>query len=436
MRKITDIQIQETFTKRGLSYKFYPRTGDYMLERDTAIRGCEKVLFERLIRDHFIHMKMVESYTYDLTRLTDALASKGFTVTRKSERHIIVTREMQFNISDGGGRLRIYNNTGTDLLDGTEDEIADFIDNLSGSFNRIHSFVCKMYEEEQQRYKIAKVAQATGMAHIPENMECIVMPIQDGKYSVTLWHCAAVYEHEDVKEEDLSNMKEVLYRMHLKDPVKKILMIMARMYKLVSIFLFCWPVVCFAQNTPYDLYLLHMDEAARIKGSNVKHEKNLLLGCYYMAYSALDTPIMEGYPDTKDKKEELLKLAASLYSSGGYGFLMLVGKRCNGYEVSMGGQIDRFGDTEPIELVGFEYLNDGEWNAPVELSAKLNFDVDMSDDPFTDVRYRRGSIISDSPDIQYRILYERYLNGRYVKIDVPQSWYFKPLQVRNPMFLQ
>lgn len=207
-------------------------------------------------------------------------------------------------------------------------------------------------------------------------------------------------------------------------------------HKLVSILLSFLPVLCIAQNTPYDLYLFQMDEAARLKGSNVKHEKNLLLGCYYMAYSALDIPIMEGYPDTKDKKEELLKLAASLYSSGEYGFLMLVGKRCNGYEVSMGGQIDRFGDTEPIELVGFEYLNDGEWNAPVELSAKLNFDVDMSDDPYTEVRYRRGSIISDSPDIQYRILYELYLNGRYVKIDVPQSWYFKLLQVRNPMFLQ
>lgn len=208
------------------------------------------------------------------------------------------------------------------------------------------------------------------------------------------------------------------------------------MFKLVSTLLSFLSVVCFAQNTPHDLYLLHMDEVARIKGSNVKHEKNLLLGCYYMAYSALDTPIMEGCPDTKDKKEELLKLAASLYSSGEYGFLMLVGKTRNGYEVSMGGMIDRFGDTEPIELVGFEYLNDGEWNAPVELSAKLYFDVDMSDDPFTDVRYRRGSIISDSPDIQYRILYERYLNGRYVKIDVPQSWYFNPLQVKNPMFLQ
>lgn len=221
MKEITDIQIQETFTNRGLRHKFYPQTGDYMLKRDTAVRHCEEVLFERLIRDHFIHTKMVEGYTYDLTRLTNALVSKRFTVTRKSEGHIIVAREMQFNISDGGDGLHIYNNTGLDLLDGTEDEIADFIDNLSGSFNRIHAFVCKQYEEEQQRYKLAKVAQATGSAHIPEGMKCVVMPIQDGKYSVTLWHCASVYEHEDVKEEDLSDMEGVLYRMHLKDPVRK-----------------------------------------------------------------------------------------------------------------------------------------------------------------------------------------------------------------------
>lgn len=65
------------------------------------------------------------------------------------------------------------------------------------------------------------MAQATGAAHIPEGMKCVVMSIQDGKYSVTLWNCASVYEHEDVKEEDLLDMEDVLYRMHLKDPVKK-----------------------------------------------------------------------------------------------------------------------------------------------------------------------------------------------------------------------
>lgn len=182
-------------------------------------------------------------------------------------------------------------------------------------------------------------------------------------------------------------------------------------------------------------YLSYMAMADSVRGSNVKHEKNLLLGCYYLAYKAIDTPIMDLYTDTESNKIDIARRAREVYHSGDYGFLMFVGKKWNGYEVSMGGQVDRFGDTEPIELIGFEYVNDGKWLNPVGLSVKRNFDVGMSDDPNTNVRYRRGLVETDSPHVFYRILYEKYEDGRYVKIQVPDEWYFSLMDIRNPMFL-
>lgn len=221
MREVTDILIQETFENYNARLQFYSQNRDFLLERDMAIKFCEELLFERLIRSCFIDRHITEGYTYSLSRFAEILTSKGLTVTWKHKRTITVLREMQFNISQGGNGLHIYNNTGQDLLTGTEEEIADFVDYFYSSFNRIHTFVCKQFEDERYRYMLAKIAQATGAAHIPEGMKCVVMPVRDEKYSVTIWHCDSIYEQEEVREEDLSDIKKVLYKMHMKDPVKK-----------------------------------------------------------------------------------------------------------------------------------------------------------------------------------------------------------------------
>ena len=188
-------------------------------------------------------------------------------------------------------------------------------------------------------------------------------------------------------------------------------------------------------DTHMSQYLFFMQKANEIKGTNVKHEKNLLLGCYYLAYLALDTPIMDLYGNIEDNKKDIIKMARETYCCNDYGTLAFIAKKWNGYEVSMAGQIDRFGDTEPIELVGFEYFNEFEWANPKCLSSKCNFDENLSNDPNTNVKYRRGVVEVKHPQVFYHILYEKYDGGRYIKIEVPDKWYFSVLQIKNPLFL-
>ena len=75
--------------------------------------------------------------------------------------------------------------------------------------------------QEQKRFTIAKVAQASGQAVLPDHLRCDVMPAEGGRYRVTLWHCDAVYEDIFVSEDRLLDMRAVLSEMHFRQELLK-----------------------------------------------------------------------------------------------------------------------------------------------------------------------------------------------------------------------
>ena len=186
-----------------------------------------------------------------------------------------------------------------------------------------------------------------------------------------------------------------------------------------------------------DLYNYYLSEIERIKGSNCKHEINLLLGYYYLAYQALDTPLMTAFCGDKyaSIKNEIINRASILYVSKEYGYLCLNQKKWYGYTATMAGRFDVNGDSQPIDLIGFEYFLDNEWKSSDYFSTEAYQEVNISKTPNDNMRYRMCILKSDNSKIRYRKLYETYCYGFYTKIEVPESWYFKELFMGNPNFL-
>lgn len=155
--------------------------------------------------------------------------------------------------------------------------------------------------------------------------------------------------------------------------------------------------------------------------SSIKHSKNLVLGQYYIAYKALDLPIMNVYnKNNAALKEKLFKKAEQIYKEEGkFGFLTLLPKTdSRGYFVKMEGE-------RTAGLQNFEYKRNGEWELPYYFYySVLMTETDGTRDAFTKHITRRCLLISDNSDIEARFLYEFEEEGALFKINVPEKWYF------------
>lgn len=160
--------------------------------------------------------------------------------------------------------------------------------------------------------------------------------------------------------------------------------------------------------------------------TEIKHSKNLMLGQYYFAYMALNTPIMDAYsPGNIELKDKLLKEIKECYvKDGRFGFMSLYqDKDPRGYYARMLGQRTK-------GVYGFEYLYEGKWVMPQYYYFSVSLlKPDGTDDAFSHSITPRCLIVTTSCKIHYRLLYEYQKDGELYRIDVPESWYFKDLTI-------
>lgn len=189
-------------------------------------------------------------------------------------------------------------------------------------------------------------------------------------------------------------------------------------------------------NSHLAVYRSYIEQAKEYDGSNKKHELNLILGCYYKAYEAINTPLMEVFsPSVISYKAELIRRAKTLYNSGKYGILSVNYEHFPGYYVSMSGISDPEDTIQPATLIGFEYKYNGEWLMPYYMSTVIYQDGDIDAYANDDAKYKMGLVKGNPSHIEYRKLYEEFDGMYYIKISVPDEWYFETRYIDNPRCL-
>lgn len=159
---------------------------------------------------------------------------------------------------------------------------------------------------------------------------------------------------------------------------------------------------------------------------SIKHSKNLILGQYYTAYTALDTPLMDAYGDKNAEiKKRVLDKAKEIYGmTGRLGYAsVMTNKGSNGYYVDMQGE-------RTNSVYGFEYLYNGNWVMPqFYYYSKAVSNLDGTDNAFAEKKTPRCLVYSDTKNIYIRYLYEYQKDNALYKIEVPESWYFKKIKI-------
>ena len=160
--------------------------------------------------------------------------------------------------------------------------------------------------------------------------------------------------------------------------------------------------------------------------SSIKHSKNLILGQYYTAYIALDTPLMDAYADKNvEIKKRVLDKAKEIYGmTGRLGYVSVISNKGSyGYYVDMQGE-------RTNSVYGFEYLNNGKWVMPqFYYYSKITSKPDGTDNAFSSKKTPRCLVYSDTKEIFIRYLYEYQKDDALYKIEVPESWYFKKIKI-------
>lgn len=153
---------------------------------------------------------------------------------------------------------------------------------------------------------------------------------------------------------------------------------------------------------------------------------NLLLGAYYRAFSIIDDPLLEILDESYTYKKEALKAKAR----------KVYGTTCTLHEFDRQnlGWIS-VNSKERRCIYAFEYSGDGgqKWRTPISFRAdKSDSSGDGRMDGDYDIvsKYTLCWVQRDfrepktRKDMIYRILYEAQEEGRTVRIDVPDDWYF------------
>lgn len=155
--------------------------------------------------------------------------------------------------------------------------------------------------------------------------------------------------------------------------------------------------------------------------TSIKHSKNLILGQYYLAYQALDTPLMDAYAknNVQIKKKVFEKAQEAYRKESSFGFLTLLKKTDpRGYFVVMSGAI-----TEGVH--GIEYMHNGQWTLPYYFYySTSSMSPDGTNDAFSSEKTSRCLLVSDNNKILARYLYEIKKDGQLYRLEVPENWYF------------
>lgn len=172
----------------------------------------------------------------------------------------------------------------------------------------------------------------------------------------------------------------------------------------------------------------YVNKAEEIDTSYVKHNINLILGCYYNAYCALNDELFILFTKKQYEsfKESFLLKAKLVYSSGLYGSLFLDEKMNYGYIVCTN-FCSKTVEGVRSSLFAFEYNDNGTWMLPTHFSIyqgiKKNYSL-----PNDNLLFDSCYISTSNNHITYRILYE----NEFGKINVPDEWYFTELKIYNP----
>ena len=174
------------------------------------------------------------------------------------------------------------------------------------------------------------------------------------------------------------------------------------------------------QQAIYNKYLASADSISR-RCRDIKHSKNLILGLHYLAYKAIDTPLMDVYADRNiEVKNKLRSKTEEIYKKEGpFGFIMLLEKTDpRGYFAIMSGERTK-------SVHGIEYFRNGKWELPFYFYFNAStLSDDGTSDAFSSKKAKRCLLISDSSKILVRYLYEIEKDGQLYRLDVPENWYF------------
>ena len=220
--------MNQAFNGSGWLHHIYPYTGDYMFPREIAVGMCNNAILKQLYLD--FAGQVPDPGRFDLKTLSNIMVWDGYCPRLRSNHHgewMTISKGIHLVVAHKNHWLDICIDYGKDkhatfmIEKGTPEMVAEFLSALLESFDNIVSFVYKKHDIEQFRYKIAKVAQASGCGFLPEGMSCVVMPDEDGMYQVALWHCGSIYEKVSVSEKALADMKSILAGMHVKSGTLK-----------------------------------------------------------------------------------------------------------------------------------------------------------------------------------------------------------------------
>ena len=176
----------------------------------------------------------------------------------------------------------------------------------------------------------------------------------------------------------------------------------------------------------------------RVVFDTLKHRKNLLLGCYYRAYEAVsDTTGLFSLLYGRERAEVLAGLAMESLMNAYYnGWEYIYVDEQDGMRTEDGARLVHGYSSILItdKLYAFEYFDGVSWSVPpflfesagdYHLNMKSSWSVGEQDYEraliqFSPSRDSRGIFVP----LEYRWLFEEKINGVYVKIDVPERFYY------------
>jgi len=156
-------------------------------------------------------------------------------------------------------------------------------------------------------------------------------------------------------------------------------------------------------------YNKFVGEVEKYKETDSPHKINLVLGSMYNAYASVnDTLLNFLYPKSINFKETLERDIRTVYDRA---------KSIRIWDGKEHGVMAYEMNHHP--LPGFEYKNQlGNWVSPVVFKTADTQEVTNDDTK------KRWACIDDIVGKTYHILYEEIQNGKYIKIQVPDFFYF------------
>ena len=193
------------------------------------------------------------------------------------------------------------------------------------------------------------------------------------------------------------------------------------------------------KESEYFRYMSAVDEMTGNKTRvRKKHEINLILGNYYLAYCSMSEPLIVALLGSVavTRSENAMYMAKSVYNSHDYGMPCIYCKEFKSYIIYTIGGYEIPETAQPTDMFAFEYFLDGKWVLPVLYSERFPWGSSAHYNTDNDsVPSKMCMVRANSSQLKYRIIYECVNNGTIMKLNVSDEWYFNIFNVRNPYSL-